>query len=58
MNYNTFIDIIAWIIGLYWIYYIPPVVFSVDTHPFLALCAMMFLVCRCIPYIIVLEEYD
>ena len=58
MNYNKFIDIIAFVIALYWMCYIPEDVFSIETHPFIALCAMMLLVCRCIPYIIVLEEYD
>ena len=58
MNYNTFLDIIAWICALYWIGYVPNDKFSIDTNPFLASIAIMILVWRCTPYIIVLDEYD
>ena len=58
MDYNTFIDIIAWICALYWICYIPEDVFSVDTHPFMVSIGMMLLIWRCTPYILFLDEYD
>ena len=58
MNYSTFIDIIAWMSAIYWICYIPDDVFSIDTHPFLAFVTMMLLIWRCVPYILVFDEYD
>ncbi len=58
MSFNTLVDIIAWIFAIYWVVYIPNNDFSIDTHSFLATTTMFLLIWRCIPYIIVLDEYD
>ena len=55
MNYNTFLDIIAWICALYWIGYVPNDKFSIDTNPFLASIAIMILVT---PFIALLLEWN
>ena len=58
MKFTTYIDIIAWVGAGYWMLYIPNDKFSIDTNPVLVTIAMGLLTWRCLPYIIVLEEYD